>query len=127
MAMSQQHKDALARGRKEAKAITAYLDALAGRRRGRPVTEASVKRRLDAVRDEIGKEGNSLRRVELTQKQMDLEQALRSVRSQADHAALENGFIRYAAGYSERKGISYAAWRSAGVPAAVLVKAGIRR
>ena len=32
-----------------------------------------------------------------------------------------------AKGYSERKGISYAAWREAGVPAATLKAAGISR
>ena len=32
-----------------------------------------------------------------------------------------------ARGYSERKGIVYATWREAGVPPAVLAKAGISR
>lgn len=127
MAMSKQHKDALARGRKEARAITAYLDAIASRKRGRPVTEASVKRRLDLVVEQVKGEHNALRRVELTQKRMDLEAQLKSLRSESDKSALERGFVRYAKDYGERKGISYAAWREAGVSPAVLARAGIKR
>ena len=47
-----------------------------------------------------------------------------------DHPALarlEAGFVRSAKAYGERKGISYAAWREQGVPAAVLRQAGITR
>jgi hypothetical protein len=127
MAMSQRHKDALARGRKEARAIKAYLDELGSRRRGRPVTESGVKRRLETVKAQIPTEGNALRRVELTQKRIDLEKQLRELGARGDRGALERDFVRYAASYSSRKGITYPAWREAGVPAAVLAKAGINR
>lgn len=127
MAMSQQHKDALAKGRQEARAISGYLDSLRSRKRGRPVTEASVKKRLDAVKNRIRKEGNSLRRVELVQKRIDLEKQLKSFQAKVDNTGLERDFVRYAAAYSDRKGISYAAWREAGVTPAVLAKAGIKR
>ena len=40
---------------------------------------------------------------------------------------LEAGFVEHARSYSERKGISYSAWRETGVPAAALKKAGISR
>ena len=36
-------------------------------------------------------------------------------------------FVQAARPYGERKGISYAAWREAGVDAAVLKRAGVRR
>jgi hypothetical protein len=127
MAMSQAHKEALARGRKEARAIKAYLDELGSRRRGRPVTESGLKRRLEAAKAQIPREGNALRRVELTQKRLDLEKQLRELGARGDRGALERGFVRYAASYSSRKGITYPAWREAGVPAAVLAKAGIKR
>ena len=42
-------------------------------------------------------------------------------------SALEADFVSAARSYSERKGISYAAWRAVGVPPAVLKKAGISR
>ena len=40
---------------------------------------------------------------------------------------LENDFVRVAKSFSERKGISYKAWREVGVPARVLKLAGIHR
>jgi len=127
MAMSQEHKKALAQGRKEARSITAYLESLRPRRRGRPITEASVRRRLEGVRERIKLESNPLRRVELVQKRIDLERQLADLGSRSDSSSLEADFLRYARAYGERKKISYAAWREAGVPAAVLAKAGIKR
>ena len=40
---------------------------------------------------------------------------------------LEEDFVQAAKNYGDRKGISYAAWREAGVDAGVLRRAGIRR
>jgi hypothetical protein len=53
--------------------------------------------------------------------------ALEATESKVDLAQLEKDFVKAAAPYSERKGISYSAWREVGVPAAVLDKAGIAR
>jgi hypothetical protein len=39
---------------------------------------------------------------------------------------LAANFVAYAKSYSDRKGISYTAWRQFGVPADVLRKAGIQ-
>ena len=50
-----------------------------------------------------------------------------ALRLACDESALEEDFVVAAADYSERKGISYAAWREAGIDAAVLRRAGIRR
>ena len=47
--------------------------------------------------------------------------------TKVDLSALEADFVKTAAKYAERKGISYAAWRELGVPADVLKKAGISR
>jgi hypothetical protein len=44
-----------------------------------------------------------------------------------DPTTLEAGFIKVAAAYSKRKGISYAAWRAVGVEPTVLKQAGISR
>lgn len=41
--------------------------------------------------------------------------------------AVEQGFITHAASYGQRKGIRYATWREAGVPAELLARAGITR
>lgn len=127
MAMSAQHKAALVQGRMEAKAIKLYLDALASRRPGRPVTRDSIKQRLEAIAERLSAEGDSLRRVELLQARIEVEEALASNQEAVDISELEVGFARVASAYSERKGISYSAWRSAGVPALVLKHAGIAR
>ena len=44
-----------------------------------------------------------------------------------DISGLEKSFVAAAKGYSERKGISYTAWRELGVPPEVLKRAGISR
>ena len=44
-----------------------------------------------------------------------------------DLTALEAEFVKVAKAYSARNGYSYAAWRTIGVDAAVLTKAGISR
>lgn len=40
-------------------------------------------------------------------------------------ADLEDGFVRWAAVYSQWKGLSYRDWREAGVPIDVLTRAGV--
>ena len=127
MTMTQEHKDALARGRREARAIKSYLEALGNRRPGRPVTPDSLRQRIERLEAKIDAETDPLRRVDLVQQRLDASEALKRVAASADLGALEEGFVEYASAYSERKGITYAAWREAGVPASVLRKAGIGR
>lgn len=127
MAMSAEHKAALVKGRAEAKAITNYLEALAARRPGRPVTRDSLEKRLSNLNDRLASEGNALKKVELIQARLEAEEALAAAHESVDLSDLENEFAKVAADYSGRKGISYSAWRSAGVPASVLKKSGIAR
>ena len=127
MAMSDEHKAALAEGRAQARAIKAYLEALGDRRPGRPVTVESLEAKLRRLDTKIEGEDDPLKRVGLVQERLDAERALERARSAADIEDLEAGFVAVAAPYSERKGISYAAWREIGVPAATLKKAGISR
>ncbi len=58
---------------------------------------------------------------------MDLESELSSSEKPVDLSALEREFKKAAKAYSERKGISYSAWRELGVPPSVLASAGITR
>lgn len=127
MAMSDEHKAALAEGRTQARAIKSYLGALAQRRPGRPVTRESLQARLDRITEKIESADDPLARVELIQQRQDIEDQLSSLAEANDFEALEQGFIEHAKPYSERKGISYSAWREAGVPAAVLRNANIAR
>lgn len=127
MAMSDEHKAALAAGRRESRAIKAYLEMLAARRPGRPVTPETLKARIKDLEQKIAAESNPLKSVDLRQARLDAEAALARAKETADSTAVEAEFARHAKGYSTRKGITYAAWREAGVPAAVLKKAGISR
>jgi hypothetical protein len=124
--MSQEHKDALAQGRVEARSIKAYLRALDSRRPGRPVTKESLDKRLDRVNVKLGTEADPLKRVDLLQSKLDIESALESVEDGANIEELAENFVTHARTYSDRKGITYTAWRQFGVPADVLRKAGIQ-
>lgn len=127
MAMSEEHKAALARGRREARIIKPYLDALGSRKRGRPVTPSTLRKRIEGLEQRISAETNPLKAIELRQARIDAERRLATLDGADVLSDLEAGFIKYAASYSTRKGISYAAWREAGVPAAVLKRAGVTR
>ena len=127
MAMSDEHRAALKRGRQEAAAIRRYLEAIGKRRPGRPVTKESLEKRLVSLDEQIDSEDNPLKRIELEQKRLDTQKQLDNLQDAPDVDSLEADFVKYAKGYSERKGISYAAWRAGGVAAATLKKAGIRR
>lgn len=125
--MTDEHKAALAEGRTQARAIKAYLAALESRRPGRPVTRESLQSRLDRLNAKIEAEDNPLARVELIQQRQDVEDQLESLAEETDFLELEQGFAAHAKAYSDRKGITYSAWREAGVPAATLRNAGIPR
>ena len=128
-AMTDAHKKALAVGREQGRVIRGYLEALDSTRpkRGRKRTADSVQKRLDAVRKELPS-STGLTRVHLIQERMDLESELANLSGDGvDVSALESAFVKVAAEYGARKGISYTAWREAGVDAAVLKKAGIKR
>ena len=127
--MSKAHKAALAQGREDGRAIRQYLEALEGSRpkRGRKRTAETVERQLMETLDRLTTAG-ALDRVTLLQKKMDLEAELGGLSGEGvDLAILEEAFVASAAGYSERKGITYYAWREAGVEARVLKLAGISR
>lgn len=127
MAMSDEHKAALAEGRIQARAIKGYLAALGSRRPGRPVTRESLSGRLERLSEKIASEEDPLARVDLIQQRQDLEDQLETLADETDFAELQLGFTQHAKSYSDRKGISYSAWREVGVPAAVLRDAGIPR
>ncbi len=126
--MSTRHKAALAEGREQARLVRQYLEALELNRpkRGRKRTVESVRRQLASVEQQL-KEADPLTRLHLLQERRDLEDELGRKGDQVDLAKLESGFVKAAKSYSKRKGISYAAWREAGVDVAVLKKAGIDR
>ena len=90
------------------------------------MSKDSLSKRLDTVTAKIDGSDNPLETVELIQSRLEIEKALSELGTGDDYAALEEGFVANAASYSERKGISYTAWREIGVPARVLKSAGIK-
>jgi len=126
--MTDQHKAALAEGRAESRAVKGYLEALEQNRprRGRKRTAESIRKRLAAIDGQL-ETASALARLQLVQERMDLQREVESMGTAVDVSAAEAEFVQAAAGYGRRKGISYAAWREAGVPAEVLKKAGITR
>ncbi len=126
--MTDEHKAALAQGRELGRAVRDYLEALEQNKpkRGRKRTPDSVKKRLEAINTALP-EASAIKKVELIQERRDLEVELATMGTKVDLSAVEKGFVKAAREYSERKGITYATWREAGVPADVLKKAGVSR
>jgi hypothetical protein len=126
--MSPEHKEALAIGREQGRAVRRYLEALEAHRpkRGRKRTPESIKKRLADIEERLPT-ADPLSRLQLVQERMNLQNELASKESAVDLTALEQAFVKAAKDYGRRKGITYAAWREAGVDAAVLRSAGIRR
>ena len=124
--MTDSHKAALAEGREQGRAVRAYLDALENNKpkRGRRRTPESIQKRLDQIDADLASV-DPLKRVGLIQERLDLTDELDNLGGEIDLTGLEAGFVAAAGSYSERKGISKAAWREIGVPASVLRAAGI--
>ena len=126
--MTDEHKAALAEGSRQGRAVRAYLEAHETNRpkRGRKRSPESIRTRITAITGELAT-ADPMSRLQLVQERMDLGAALEAAETTVDLTALEDGFASAAALYGERKGISYAAWREVGVPAALLKRAGIAR
>lgn len=126
--VTDEHKAAMAQGRLESRAISAYLDALEQHRpkRGRKRTAESIDKQLAEIDDKLAS-ANAITRLSLVQQRLDLQQERETIGATVDLSGLEDAFVSAAKGYSQRKGISYTAWREIGVPADVLKRAGISR
>lgn len=125
MPMTREHKEALAQGRREARAIKRYLKALESRKPGRPVTKESLEKRLDATKKKIEDEDNPLKTVELIQTRLDIEDQLSKLEETSNFDEIEADFVENVKSYSDRKEITYTAWRELGVPASTLRAAGV--
>jgi hypothetical protein len=126
--MTDQHKAALSQGRQEGRAVRDYLDSLRTNKpkRGRKRTADSIRKRLDAIDDELTT-ADALTELKLVQERRNLQEELESKSAAVDQTAVEDAFVQVAKSYGERQGISYNAWREVGVPAPVLKRAGIGR
>jgi hypothetical protein len=126
--MSSAHKSALAEGRESSRHVRAYLDALETSRpkRGRKLDPESVKKRI-ALIDENLKVAGGFERLNLLADKEALQGKLAGADIKVDLTDLRKKFIANAKAYGERKSISYATWRAAGVPAEDLKAAGVSR
>lgn len=126
--MSVEHKQALAIGREESRAVRRYLEAIEAHKpkRGRKRTPEGISARLRQIEDRLPT-ADPLTRVHLVQERINLENELAAKGEAVDLKSLEDAFVTAARGYGERKGITYSAWREAGVDANVLRRAGIPR
>lgn len=126
--MTAEHKAALAKGREQGRAVREYLVTLSQEKKpGRKLDPETLQRRIVETQEQVDAEPDPAKRVELIQKRLNYEDRLADAAEAVDLESLEKEFVKAAKEYSERKGITYSAWREAGVPAAVLKEAGIPR
>lgn len=126
--MSADHKAKLAQGRKESRVVGKYLDAInAGKgKRGRKRTPESISMQVTKIEREISA-APAIKRLELTQRRSDLLAERERLTARVDFSGVEREFVKVAKSYAKRNGITYGTFRSNGVSADVLKRAGISR
>lgn len=121
-----EHKAAMIQGRTETRVVRQYLEALEMKQSGgRRRSKESLQKKLATVEKDL-ESAEAVGRLHLIQERINLQKAIEAAEQNLDIDELENDFIDIAASYSERKGVSYQAWREVGVPPKVLQAAGIR-
>lgn len=126
--MSSEHRAALARGREAARAVRAYLDALESSkpRRGRQRDPKAIQKRLGEIEQKLSS-ASAFERLHLLAEQERLQASQNILAEPVNLKELREAFLANAKSYANAKGISYAAWRGAGVSAEDLKAAGIPR
>jgi hypothetical protein len=110
--------------RAETAAVAAYLMAL--RAPKVPArSQATLEKRRAQIEQWIAEERSPIREVELRQQRLDIERQLGQIDQAARLPELEEAFVKVAASWAKRSGITAAALREVGVPARVLAKAGL--
>lgn len=135
--MTDEHKAALATGRKEGRIVKAYLEALENTStltmRRRPMEEIHAD--IEGITAQINECARSevINKLMLIQKRIDLNTELDGTVNflafddKVNLQVKEDAFVEVAKSYSDRKGLTRKAWRQVKVPAAVLNRAGINR
>jgi hypothetical protein len=110
--------------RAETAAVAAYLTAL--RAPKVPArSRANLEKRRAQIEEWIAEESSPIREVELIQRRLDIDAQLAQIDQAARLRELEEAFVKVAASWAKRSGISAAALREVGVPASVLRRAGL--
>jgi ribosomal protein S21 len=121
--MSDEHKQAIADARRQNQVVRDYLNALTTTKPAGHRPSATPEQ----LQEQIDAESDPVKRLELIQRRLDLEDRLAAEQEQPDLDSLQDAFVAVAADYATRKGITYTAFRELGVPAPVLQQAGIPR
>ena len=85
-----------------------------------------MRQRIAVIDSEID-DAKPLQRLHLTQEKLNLAAKIEATETAIDISAFEDEFVAVAREYGQANAISYPAWRSIGVPAAILKRAGISR
>src|SRR5260370_1054423 len=93
--MSDAHKQALAEGREQGRAVRQYLEALEAHKpkRGRKRTPDSIRKRLATIEERVGS-ADPLSRLQLVEERMDLQRELEAGPQKVDLSALEKAVRR---------------------------------
>jgi glutathione S-transferase len=110
--------------RVETNAVAAYLTALRAPKVA-PRSRANLERRRAQFEQWLSEESSPIREVEPIQRRLDVDAQLARIDQAARLPELEEAFVKVAASWATRTGISAAALREVGVPARVLAKAGL--
>ena len=132
---------------RQSKAVAAYLARLdeegkltlsngttPTKTRARNSNPETLQKQITKLKAQIQQTPDLLKRLTLEQTKLEKEQKLAQITTEKSAASsvdasgltqIELDFIEHAQQYSERKGISYKAWRTMKVPRGVLAKAGI--
>lgn len=126
--LTTEHKEAMSVGRNEARVVRSYLETLRLHRprRGPQLNVEELKSRLDSIEDELST-ADPIAELKLFQKRRDVTKELKAISSSEDLKQLEDKFVAVAASYATRNQIDYETWREAGVEAATLDRAGLKR
>lgn len=131
--MNRRQRQQLSTAMRQRHVVRHYLDL-----RERPPGKVDLethRRRVSRLRERIQDSEDPCQRLQLIQRRLDAEAELAQAEQAAEQAAAhperlqqaEQEFCEVAADYSDRKQISWAAWREVGVPARLLREAGLTR
>ena len=110
---------------KEAQIVKDYLNSLHHRSPLPEIREPEAQ--LVKTEAALETETDPLKRLALVQRRMDIAKYIDARFDETVLNDLRAQFIWVAKSYSNRKGISYTAWRDIGVPASILKEANIER
>lgn len=125
--LTEQHKQQMRIGRQQSAAVRHYLQAIATVGGNVQDPAAQIERAKTKLSDlESGiPNSNPIERLKLTQEVLNLKGRISKLSALNEVTDAEGPFVECAKAFSDRFGITRAAWKAQGVPGEVLDKAGI--